>query len=234
MAFAIVLLGPVIGSWFGVLAGPARPGGLWRRSACAACGRVLSPAELVPLLSFAALRGRCAGCGAAIGWETPGIELAALLVGIAVVAAGGGAADAALGWALLLAAWIDAKTFILPDLLTLPLILAGLGVTEWQAPAALTLHAAGAALGFVSFWGLNALYRRLRGRDGLGLGDAKLLAAGGAWDGVASLPDIVLLAGLLGLAAALLLRARWRAPMPFGPALAAAIFAMRLVMIWSP
>jgi leader peptidase (prepilin peptidase)/N-methyltransferase len=226
-SFILILLGPILGSWFGVLTGTG--GFLWRRSACAACGRRLTPAELLPILSFVALRGKCAGCGGAIGWEALAIELAALAVGIAVVAAGGGFADAALGWALLLAAWIDAKTFILPDWITLPLILAGLAVTALQAPENLTVNAAGAALGFLAFWAINEAYKRIRGRDGLGMGDAKLLGAGGAWTGVAALPDIVLAAGLLGLAAALLLRARWNGAIPFGPALAAAIFGVRLV-----
>lgn len=232
---AIILVGPVLGSWFGVLVGGRNVAdALWRRSACEACGRRLSPRELVPLISFTALRGRCAGCHAFIGLEILAIELAALAVGIIVVVAGGGIMDAALGWILLLAAWIDAKTFVLPDWLTLPLILAGLGVTAIQTPTALTLHAAGATLGFASFWSINVVYRRLRGFDGLGLGDAKLLAAGGAWTGVASLLDIVLVAGLLGLGTSLLMRARWQAPLPFGPALAAAIFGVRLINISLP
>ncbi len=204
------------------------------RSRCDACGVTLGWAELVPVLSFVLLRGRCRHCGAAIGWFALGVELAAFGAGAAALAADGPApvawADAALGWALLLAAWIDAETLLLPDMVTLPLVLAGLGVTAWQNPGALTDHAAAAAAGFTAFWLLNAGYRALRGRDGLGTGDAKLLAAAGAWLGLAALPWLVFAAAVLGIAAHAIPGAtRAGRQMPFGPALAVAFFGMRLV-----
>jgi leader peptidase (prepilin peptidase)/N-methyltransferase len=235
----ILVLGPVVGSWLGVVIRrwPAGEDFVRGRSHCDTCGATLGAAELVPVLSFAALRGRCRHCGAAIGWFALAVELAAFCVGaLALVADGAVAAawiDAALGWALLLAAWIDAETLILPDLVTLPLVLAGLAVTWAQAPAALTDHAMAAAIGYAGFRLLNAGYRALRGRDGLGAGDAKLLAAAGAWLGLAALPWLIFVAAALGIIAYLMAgRAGKPAdadrPIPFGPALALAFFGLRL------
>jgi leader peptidase (prepilin peptidase)/N-methyltransferase len=131
----------------------------------------------------------------------------------------------AAGWVLLALGWIDWNCMILPDALTLPLIVAGLLATWWLDPFALTDHALAAALGYTALRGLALLYRRLRGRDGLGEGDAKLLAALGAWVGLDNLPSVVLGAALAGLAWAGLLRLRGTAltgstALPFGPFLA--------------
>ena len=136
-----------------------------------------------------------------------------------------------LGWWLLTLAWIDADSFRLPDALTLPLILAGLGEALWRDPDQLTARAAGAAIAYTALWALAAFYRRLRGREGLGMGDAKLLAAGGAWLGVVPLPDVLLLAACSALAYALLRGAEIRATLkvPFGPFLAGAIW---LAWLW--
>lgn len=194
----------------------------------------------MPLLSFVWLRGRCRSCGAAIPADHVGIEAVAL--GIAAIAVLGEAPDRLIvtclfGWWLLLLAAIDRRRGILPDVLTLPLIVLGFAETAMSAPAdalagVLRDRAIGAALGYLVFAGLAFLYRRLRRRDGLGLGDAKLLAAGGAWLGWAALPHVVLAAALGALIAALS-RARGRASAQtviiFGPWLAAAIWLARLV-----
>jgi leader peptidase (prepilin peptidase)/N-methyltransferase len=154
------------------------------RSHCEACGQTLGVRDLVPLFSWLLLKGRCRLCGAKLGAFYPLIELAA--VGVALWALLTLPAPlvwptAALGWVLLALAVIDARHFLLPDVLTLPLIPAGLAVAWWLDPGQLLHHALGAALGFVGFAGLAWVYRKLRGREGLGLGDAKLLAAAGAW-----------------------------------------------------
>jgi leader peptidase (prepilin peptidase)/N-methyltransferase len=244
-----ILVAPFIGSVAGVMIRrlPAgRPVGL-ARSACEQCGHALSPRDLVPLASFALLRGTCRFCGHKIARFHVAVELAAVAVALWAASAlwipGAwlGApqlwANCGLGWALLTLAWIDAEHFILPDVLTLPLIVAGLGVTWWLEPAALTGHALGAIAGYVGFRALALSYRAVRGRDGLGAGDAKLLAAAGAWVGIGALPDLILIAGLLGLAFALAARGRsarfgpaWAADaaIPFGPALALATFVTRL------
>lgn len=242
-AWMILLVAPIIGSWLGVIVRrwPAQKPMVRARSACDSCGHKLAPLDLIPLASFALLRGRCRYCGAPIGWFHPAIELAALTVAVAVFCADGGGwlpwIDAALGWALLTAAWIDAEILVLPDLIVLPLMLAGLAVTWLFQPDAIYNHAAAAALGYGAFRLLNAAYYALRHRHGLGEGDAKLLAAAGAWLGLAALPYVVLGAGLLGLVLALVsLRGgglRADARIAFGPALAASFFAWRLFGGWA-
>lgn len=139
-----------------------------------------------------------------------------------------------LGWTLLRLAWIDWRTFRLPDRLTLPLLLLGLAASLATSPAGDPWsHMIGAAAGYAAFRLVGLGYRRWRGIEGLGQGDAKLLAAGGAWLGWAALPWTVVLAAGLGLASAAL--AGWRRGgldpgrmIPFGPAIALAIWIVRL------
>ncbi len=179
------------------------------------------------------------------GWR--GRPRPAVTAGTALVAAWSAAAlpdvlvpvACLLGWALLLAALVDIRCRLLPDRVVLPLIPLGLAVAAWEAPAdgrlaVLGGHGAAAALGYASFAGLAAGYRRLRGRDGLGLGDAKLLAAAGAWVGVEGLSSVVLLAALAALAvAAVLALVRRQAlaagtSVAFGPYLAGALWVVWL------
>lgn len=228
----------MMGSLIGVLIRrlPAGRAVVLARSSCDQCGAVLKPRDLVPLVSFCALRGRGRCCGGSIGWFHPAVELVALLIaGIALLADGPGAdawVTAGLGWALLCLAWTDVEAMILPDAITLPLILAGLAATWAAQPQAVSQHALAAALGYAGFRLLDVLYHRWRGRHGLGQGDAKLLAGAGAWLGLMALPDVILLAGLIGLVqAAVLILARRQsaaAALPFGPALALAFFLWRL------
>jgi leader peptidase (prepilin peptidase) / N-methyltransferase len=125
---------------------------------------------------------------------------------------------------------------ILPDILTLPLVLAGLGFAWFLEPERIVDHAAGAAIGWLLFWAVSRLYRLLRGRAGLGEGDAKLLAAAGAWVGWFGLGPVMLVAALTGLAQALAIRLRGgeataATAIPFGPPLA---FATWLVWLYAP
>ncbi|WP_428395728.1 prepilin peptidase [Lichenicoccus sp.] len=229
---------PFAGSFLGVVVRrlPQGRDWAWSRSACETCGRTLRPAELVPLLSFALLRGRCAGCGGAIGWFHPAIELAAVAVTVLVIVAVGTQpavllAGCVLGWVCLALALIDWRHQRLPDALTLPLLLLGLLVTAWLQSRHLFDHALACVLGWLAFRAIALLYRRLRGIEGLGAGDAKLLAAAGAWLGVAALPRVVELAAgltLLGVLGSALWTWRWLAPsrrVAFGPGLAASLFA---------
>lgn len=231
-----LIVAPFIGSFLGVLIRrlPAGQALAWERSRCDACGCVLKPAELVPLASFALQRGACRGCGARIGSFHPAVEIAALVVaGMAVLAGMQGALlwlGCGLGWTLLALAWIDLEHFLLPDVLTLPLLLAGLAAAAWQGAA---MDAAlGAACGFLGLTLVGLVYRRLRGHDGLGGGDAKLLAAGGAWLGLAALPGVLVAAASLGILFALAARRgaiSATLAVPFGPPLAAAIW---LAWLW--
>ncbi len=203
---APLLAAPVVGSWLGVLIRRLPRGApvALARSRCEACGTVLGPLELVPLLSWLWLRGRCRHCRATIDRFHVAIELAATGVAAwAVWVAGDDTLRAwlgcGLGWTLLALAWIDLEWFILPDALTLPLLLGGLAATWLAEPDALADAALGAALGWLVFAAVAAGYRALRGRDGLGGGDAKLLAAAGAWLGWQALPEVMLLAALAAL-----------------------------------
>ncbi len=233
----LLLLAPFIGSFAGVLVRrlPAGRPVVAVRSVCEACGAPLRAIELVPLLSYAIQRGRCRRCTAPIAafhWQ---VEVAAVAVAAWAVWADPDRAwsDCALGWTLLTLGWIDALSFRLPDVLTLPLIPAGLILAWHDEPAVATDHALAAVAGYAAFAAVALVYRRLRGRDGLGEGDAKLLAALGAWTGLAGLGPIVLDAAIAGLAAACVLSFMGRKvtaalALPFGPYLALAGWIVRL------
>jgi leader peptidase (prepilin peptidase) / N-methyltransferase len=226
---------PFIGSFLGVLILrlPARKRVAISRSSCSACGAVLGPLDLVPLVSFALLRGHCRHCGRPMSWFYPAIELSTLAVAVWAAIASQTPQQlwisCLLGWVLLTLAWIDVRSFLLPDVLTLPLLLAGLSVAILTAPENVFWHALGAAVGYLALYGVNAVYRMLRGRDGLGMGDAKLLGAAGAWMGVGALPWVILIAAVAGLAVAAAAAAAGRTvqantTLPFGAFLAAAFW----------
>jgi leader peptidase (prepilin peptidase)/N-methyltransferase len=237
------LAAPFVGSFLGVLIIRLPTGApvALARSACPHCHARLGAAELVPLVSFVALGGRCRHCQSPIEVFHPAVELAALAVAVWAVLADDDAtrvwADCALGWTLLTLAWIDWTDLLLPDVLTLPLVPAGLALTWAYDRNAVVDHCLAAIAGFLSFRGLALLYRRLRDRDGLGGGDAKLIAAAGAWCGVAALPLIIFGSALLGLLAALGLALAGRnvtstTRIPFGPCLALAFWLVWMHGQW--
>jgi leader peptidase (prepilin peptidase) / N-methyltransferase len=230
-----VLVAPFVGSFLGVLIRrlPADRPVVFARSACPHCGTSLTARDMMPLASYVALRGQCRHCRQPIGLFHPAVELAAVAVALWAAWADPDPArlwaDCGLGWALLTLTWIDLEHFLLPDVVTLPLLVAGLALTYLKQPAALADHCVATALAYLSFQALAFGYRRLRGRDGLGGGDAKLLAAAGAWCGLAPLPFIVLGSALTGLLAALGLALTGRAvtsrtAIPFGPCIALAFW----------
>lgn len=235
-----LILAPFIGSFLGVLILrlPADRPFAWTRSACDTCGTRLAARDMVPLVSYLRLRGRCRHCGAAIGSFHLHVELAAILVPLSAMFLAPDPiwlwADCVLGWGLLALAWTDARTMLLPDALTLPFLLLGLGATLWLTPEDIAGHALAAAIGVTAFVLVAGAYRRLRGIPGLGLGDAKLLGVAGAWLGLGALPLVVLLAALLGLGWAGLRAVRGAdisrtSAIAFGPCLAAAIWIARLL-----
>ncbi len=205
---AAVVLGPFVGSFIGLLTLrlPAERPWAASRSACDGCGRKLGPLDLIPLISFLALRGRCGRCGAPIPRRYLLLEVACLLIGAWSAAAFDGPvalATALFGWWLQLLAVIDGEHFWLPDRLTLPLGAAGFAVSILVLREPVWTPVLGAAVGFASLWLLAWAYKRLRGREGLGGGDPRLLGAIGAWTGWSALPSVVVWAGLAGISVAL-------------------------------
>lgn len=128
---------------------------------------------------------------------------------------------------------IDARTLRLPDLLTLPLVALGLAAA-WVLNDPVFFALAGAGIGYLALVGLELAYKAIRGRDGLGRGDAKLLAAGGAWCGAAGLPMILLIASVSGLIFALCMRAAGRSDVSLGSRVAFGPFlALAIALVWS-
>jgi leader peptidase (prepilin peptidase)/N-methyltransferase len=200
------------------------------RSACPACGRTIRAWENVPLLSYAGLRGRCAGCKARISLRYPLVEAFTGLVS-AYIGWRFGFTFAALGalifaWALIAASGIDLDTQLLPDDITLPLIWAGLLFNIWGTFTSLESAVIGAVAGYLALWSVYWAFKLATGKEGMGYGDFKLLAAIGAFLGWKMLPAVILLSSLVGAAVgiALIVLARHgrQVPIPFGPYLAAA------------
>jgi leader peptidase (prepilin peptidase) / N-methyltransferase len=205
---AVLVAGPFVGSFLGVVIErlPAGRPLAFGRSRCDACGATLGAKDLVPIASWLWQRGRCAHCRAELSAFYPIIELAALAVAASAALVVSGwllLVSCMLGWTLLTLAAIDQRHFLLPDILTLPLIPAGLLVAFALDPALVVSHLVGALAGFAAFAAIAFVYRRLRRREGLGLGDAKLLAAAGAWLGWQALPGLVVIAAVCALALAL-------------------------------
>lgn len=202
------------------------------RSACPACGHRITALENIPLVSYLALHGKCAACGARIGIKYPLVELLAG-VGAAYAAWRFGPSLAALGaavfvWFTIALAFIDQETGLLPDDLTLPLVWTGLIVNLAGAFVPLGEAVIGAVAGYLSLWSIYWGFRLLTGKEGMGYGDFKMNAAVGAFLGWKMLPLVILLSSLVGLAFGVLqmfaARKRWDAGFRFhfGPYLAMA------------
>ncbi len=210
---------------------PGKPLTLVRpRSRCPACGHPISVLENIPILSYLFLRGRCSACSATIPLRYPLVEgLSAVLSVLAVWHFGPGwAAVAALGliWTLIALSFIDLDTQLLPDGITLPLLWLGLLFNLWGVFANLQSAVIGAMAGYLSLWAVYWLFKLATGKEGMGYGDFKLLAALGAWLGWQMLPVIVLLSSMIGaivgIVLILLAKHGRNVPIPFGPYLAGA------------
>ncbi len=199
-------------------------------SHCPSCGHALRWWENLPLISYLLLRGKCASCKTRISPQYPLVEAAAAL--LAVLAASqvpfGGPLLLALAfvWVLLALTVIDLNTMLLPDQLTLPLMWLGLLINISGMFAPLQDAVIGAAAGYLSLWSVYHGFRLLTGKEGMGYGDFKLLAALGAWMGWQALPGVILLSSLVGAIlgiAMMLARGKDKnTPIPFGPYLAIA------------
>jgi len=212
------------------------------RSACPACKAPITALQNIPLLSWLLLRGRCARCGAPISVRYPLVELLTGILSAWVAARFGfgftALAALVLTWFLVALTFIDIDHQLLPDSLTLPLLWLGLALSLWgpqgNAPLPVDVRSSliGAVAGYLSLWSVYHLFRLVTGKEGMGYGDFKLLAALGAWLGWQMLLPVILIAAVFGAVvgiAMLAIRRRSRAtPIAFGPFLAVAGWLMMM------
>lgn len=200
------------------------------RSRCPHCQHAITAIENIPVISYLFLGGKCRGCGTLISARYPMIELLTGLLS-AFVAWQFGFSWACLGallltWSLAALTFIDLDHQLLPDKITLPLVWLGLFFNLFEVYTDLSSSVVGAIAGYLSLWSIYHLFRLVTGKEGMGYGDFKLLAALGAWMGWQALPMIVLLSSLVGAVVGIsliLLKNHQRdIPIPFGPYLAAA------------
>jgi leader peptidase (prepilin peptidase)/N-methyltransferase len=199
-------------------------------SRCPHCGHKIKPWENIPVVRYLFLKGKCSGCKTSISARYPVIELISGLVSVFMVYTFGanwaGLAALVLGWALIALIMIDLDTFLLPDDITLPLLWLGLISNSFGLFTTLSSALWGAIIGYVALWSIYKLFKLLTGKEGMGYGDFKLLAALGAWMGWQMLPQIILISSLVGAVIGvgmILLRGHNKnIPIPFGPYLAIA------------
>ena len=209
------------------------------RSACPHCSHAISAWENIPILSYVLLRGKCKECGAAISPRYPIIEaISGLLCAYAAWHFGFGwtaAGALLLAWALLALTAIDIDTQLLPDDMTLPLLWAGLLFNQFEIFTSLSSAVWGAVLGYLALWSVYWLFKLTTGKEGMGYGDFKLLAALGAWLGWQMLPLIILLSSLVGAVVGITLIVALKhgrnIPIPFGPYLAGGGL---IALFWGP
>jgi len=200
------------------------------RSACPHCGHAITAWENIPVVSYLFLRGKCVACKAPISARYPAVELLTGILSFSLVwhfgSGAAGLASLVFAWLLIAMTFIDADTQLLPDDLTYPLLWIGLLINLQGTFVPLTDAVIGAAAGYLVLWSVYWLFKLATGKEGMGYGDFKLLAALGAWLGWKMLPVIILLSSLVGAAvgiALIVLSKHGREnPIPFGPYLAAA------------
>lgn len=202
------------------------------RSRCPQCNHMITAIENIPVFSYLFLRGKCSDCGTKISIQYPLIEIFTMLASL-LVAWKFGATLQTLAvlfflWTLITLSVIDAKTMYLPDNLTLPLMWMGIAVSFFPLFVDLKDSVIGAMVGYLFLWSLYHVFKLVTGKEGMGFGDFKLLAAIGAWGGWQILPFTIfassLLGAIYGISIMLIARSRESKPMPFGPWLALAGF----------
>lgn len=198
------------------------------RSACPHCHHQITAAENIPVFSWLLLRGKCSVCKASISPRYPLVELVTCLLSVAVVWKLG-ATWQTMGvlvfvWSLIALAFIDFDTSLLPDSITMPLIWLGLLFNISTSFAPLSRAVVGAVAGYLILWSIYWLFKLVTGKEGMGYGDFKLLAAIGAWLGWELLPVTILLSSvvgtIVGISMIVLIKHDRRVPIPFGPYLA--------------
>lgn len=208
----------------------APPDIVFKGSHCPQCKHALSALDNIPLVSWLVLRGRCRYCKAGISVQYPLVEALTAIATLVVVATFGatwmGAAGLVLSYFLIALAGIDFRTQLLPDNMTLPLLWLGLLLSLQPVFVSPVSAILGATIGYLSLWSIYWLFKLLTGKEGMGYGDFKLLAALGAWMGPRSLLPIVLLSSVVGaILGSIILATRGKdrsTPIPFGPFIAVA------------
>ncbi|MDT8371096.1 MAG: A24 family peptidase [Gammaproteobacteria bacterium] len=207
------------------------------RSRCPKCGHAITAIENIPIISYLVLAGKCKQCKTSISKRYPIIEaLTALLSGIIAWQFGfewGCLGALLLTWALIALTFIDLDHQLLPDSITLPLLWLGISFNLFLTYTDLQSSVIGAMAGYLSLWLVFHGFKLATGKEGMGYGDFKLLAALGAWLGWAFLPSIILLSSLVGAAVGITLiiigQHQRNIPIPFGPYLAAAGW---IALVW--
>ncbi|WP_330110746.1 A24 family peptidase [Methylophaga thalassica] len=207
------------------------------RSACPHCGHAISALENIPVISYLFLAGKCKACRTPISIRYPIIEALSALMSVIIAwhfGFGWSAVGALLlSWALIALTFIDVDHQLLPDKITLPLIWLGLAFNLSGVYTDLHSSVIGAIAGYLSLWSIYHLFKLVTGKEGMGYGDFKLLAALGAWMGWQALPMIVLLSSfvgaLIGITLVLLKQHQREIPIPFGPYLAIAGW---IALVW--
>ncbi|MDP3540628.1 MAG: A24 family peptidase [Azonexus sp.] len=209
------------------------------RSRCPACGHGITALENIPVLSFLLLKGKCSGCGIAISPRYPIIEIFTGLISAYTAWHFGPTIQTAgallLVWSLIALSAIDLDTQLLPDAITLPILWLGLAFNLANVYSDLSSAVLGAMAGYLALWTVFWLFKLVTGKEGMGYGDFKLLAALGAWLGWQMLPAIILLSSVVGAVVGITLivvaRHGRNVPIPFGPYLAA---AGTIALFWGP
>lgn len=199
-------------------------------SRCPHCGHKIKPWDNIPVISYLFLRGKCSNCKAGISARYPVIESITGLLSVAVIFYVGvnwsGLAALVFTWSLIALTMIDFDTYLLPDDITLPLLWLGLIANSFNTFTDLPSALWGAIAGYLALWSVYKLFKLVTGKEGMGYGDFKLLAALGAWMGWQMLPQIILLSSLVGAVigiSMIVIRGRDKnIPIPFGPYLAIA------------
>jgi leader peptidase (prepilin peptidase) / N-methyltransferase len=200
------------------------------RSACPACGHQITAIENIPIISYLAIGGKCRGCRAPISMRYPLVEaLTGIVSGLLAWRFGFGLPAVAailFAWAMISLTFIDFDTQLLPDDITLPLLWLGLLLNMFNTFTDLQSAVIGAVLGYLALWSVYWGFKLATGKEGMGYGDFKLLAAIGAWLGWAMLPLVILLSAgvgaIVGISMMLFTKHGRDTPIPFGPYLAAA------------
>jgi len=216
------------------------------RSRCPACGHQITALQNIPLISYIVLGGKCAGCATSIPLRYPVVELlTAVLTGVVAWRFGFGweaAAAILMTWLLIAISVIDIDRQIIPDSISLPLVWIGLTLSLFHPLVGAEnlfidpkTAIVGALAGYLSLWSIYHLFLMMTGKEGMGYGDFKLLAALGAWLGWSMLPIIILMSAVVGAVTGIALIVSKRherdVPIPFGPYLAAAGW---IAMLWGP